>query len=48
MAKTQMPATKSGGDIVKVGHTKTNAFGGNPDAKRHGPGQSATELSLKG
>lgn len=48
MAKTQMPAVGSKGETVKLGHTATNAYGANPDAKRRGPGQSSRDLSLKG
>lgn len=48
MAKTEMPAAGSKGTIDKLGHTATNAYGANPDAKRRGPGGSHRDLTLKG
>ena len=45
-ASGSQSAAKSA-EIVQIGHTASDAFGNNPDAKNRGPGRTSRDLSIK-
>lgn len=48
MADPRIRSKTGNAPLVKQGHTATDGFGANPDAKRRGAGQSVRELDIKG
>ena len=47
MADPKMKQKVGNAEVVKTGHTATNAYGANPDAQRRGPGGSVRNVEVK-